>query len=221
MFKKVMVTLTLFVMISISGAVFAQSSAYNNNAIPSPGAVPGADSSTPAFVAKGIVELSLGLGICNGDDCSEDGFSFDPGMGINISGFLLINPNIAIGGNVSIQILSPEIEGADSTSFVSTYFGVEGRIYQLVSPNIKAFALMGLGVTSTMIKASVGIYDFEQEDDAKSFKIGGGINSMITPRLSVGGVVYYQFNYWDDDDSSENNNHLNYIYMGVKLSYYL
>jgi opacity protein-like surface antigen len=227
MFTKFMFVIGLIAMISVPSIVSAQDPDPPHGggyAAPPPAAAPIQDpGASPALMHKGFIEGSLGIGVCNGDDCSDDVSSLDPGVGINISGFIFVNPNIAIGANFNYQLMDANInvDYVDSVDFSTTYFGVEARLYNDLSPGTKIFGLIGLGIISLDVEIKMDGYDtYDGSEDGKSFKIGGGIDFMMGPKMSLGGIAYYQFNSWDYENGDGDDPSLNYLYVGVKISYF-
>jgi Outer membrane protein beta-barrel domain len=224
MFTKFMFVIGLIAMISVPSIVFAQDPGPPHGggyAAPPPAAAPIQDpGATPALMHKGFIEGGIGVGGCNGDDCSSGNNSFDPGIGFDLSGFFLVSPTFAIGGYFAYQTLDPNIEGADSASYSSAAFGGEARLYSNVSPDVKLFGLIGFGVLSAEGEITGAGNTIRFEDDAKTFKVGAGLDIMVGPKLAFGGVLYYQYNSWEKENIDEEDVSMNYIYFGIKMSYF-
>ncbi len=153
---------------------------------------------------KFMVEGALGLGMCTGD-CDHIG----PHLGLHLSGFTFLRPNIALGGTVAYQLLNPDYNDA---SLSLLQLSGEGRYYYTVAPKMKVFGLLGLGFGKMSFELGTG----DSDDTYFLFQFGAGADYMIGPNITVGGVVSYQLNMWLGDFEDT----VNPLYLGARLSFF-
>ncbi|MBU1221062.1 porin family protein [Myxococcota bacterium] len=159
-----------------------------------------ASAQNPQPQARGFVEGGIGFGGCSGD-CE----GVDSSIGINISGFYMIMPNIAVGATIRYQMYSVEFGDLSSMAL-----GVEGRFYLPLNPMLKLYGLGSVGYTTMTYENDYG----DGDDSAFFVQLGGGVEYSITPLMAIGAQLKYQINSWDESEGD-----FDEWYLGATVSF--
>ena len=133
-----------------------------------------------------------------------------------------INENIALGGSVGYWSTSEEHDigiGTLETSLTIIPILVNAEyFFSLDNDKLKPYVGLSLGLFNCTAEAEMGGYSTDESDSPIGFRLGGGVEYQVSPKVSLSGNLKYQILSVSFDDFDDEEGDLNGLIIGAGIN---